>query len=149
MLSNEIVVYQAPQVRFKINSQITKKILQIAGNSLLALSFLGFILIFGPLLKSEINYQLHKKQIMVNSPQANFGQLLKMQLTVPVVLSPNPYFSLVIPKINVKAKIMANIDASNKKAYQLALNQGVAHAKGTVFPGMKGTIYLFAQRESG
>jgi len=144
MLSNEVVVYQAPQVKFKTNPQITKKVLQITGNFLLGLFFLGFIFIFGPLLKSEINYQLQKKQIAANSPQANFGQLLKMQLTAPIIVSPDPYFSLVIPKINVKAKIMANIDASNKKAYRLALNQGVAHARGAVFPGMKGTIYLFA-----
>jgi len=44
--------------------------------------------------------------------------------------------------------VIANVDASNPKAYQAALKEGVAHAQGTGLPGEDGghnkTIFLFA-----
>src|SRR5438132_1027411 len=41
-------------------------------------------------------------------------------------------------------KIYPNVDPANPDAFLPILKQGVAHAKGTVFPGMQGNIYLFA-----
>lgn len=55
---------------------------------------------------------------------------------------------MVIPKIQARAKVIANVDAGNKKAYLAALKQGVAHAAGTGLPGVSSeinrTIVLFA-----
>lgn len=53
-------------------------------------------------------------------------------------------FGLVIEKINANAKIIPNVDPSNEKEYLDALSKGIAHAKGTHFPGEKGNIYLFS-----
>lgn len=73
----------------------------------------------------------------------NFAQVLtgpKEQILTPV----DTAFSLVIPAIGASAKIYPNVDASNPDIFLPILQKGVAHAKGTVFPGMKGNIYLFA-----
>lgn len=102
--------------------------------------FFWFLIIgiinFWPLVKLEFNYRFSQK------PVADVSSL-------PEINIPDPYFSLVIPKIKAEAKIMANIDAGNPEEYQAALRKGVAHAKGTVFPGMKGTIFLFAHSTNG
>jgi len=134
----EVVVYQSRQVLRQIYRLKTKKILCWLGNFLILFSFLGLIFTFGPLLKSEIAYRLKSERSKIH-----FGDLLKKPSSV-VILAPDPYFSLVIPKIDARAKILPNIDASNKNEYLSALKKGVAHTKGTVFPGMKGTIFLFA-----
>lgn len=63
--------------------------------------------------------------------------------------SPDSEFSIVIPKISASAKVIANVDAGNSKIYNEALRQGVAHAAGSVLPGMKGTTYLFAHSTDG
>lgn len=102
-------------------------------NGLLFCLLLGLVFSFGPGLKSEISYRL-KKTVQPTS----------MPMPFPDLQAPDPYFSIVIPKIKAESKIIANIDAGNAKEYQPALMKGVAHAKGTVFPGMTGTIYLFA-----
>lgn len=53
-------------------------------------------------------------------------------------------FSIVIPKIGASAKVFPNVDPSNEEEFLPILMQGVAHAKGTVFPGHTGNTYLFA-----
>ncbi len=61
-----------------------------------------------------------------------------------ILISPDTYFSILIPKIGAASRIIPNIDPTNEKDFRRVLINGVAHAKGTVFPGMRGTIYLFA-----
>lgn len=134
-MNKEFIIYQAPQVGFR-------KISIRLGNILILIAFIGILFTFGPLLKSEINYQVRKK--VQRMAKGGFGRLLKMEVITSVQTAPDVIFSLVIPKINARSKIIANVDASDKKEYSQALKKGVAHAKGTVFPGMKGTIYLFA-----
>jgi len=73
----------------------------------------------------------------------NFASILtgpKEQILVPK----DTDFSILIPKIGASAKVFANADPSNEKEFLPLLQQGVAHAKGTVFPGLSGNIYLFA-----
>lgn len=53
-------------------------------------------------------------------------------------------FSISIPKINAKAPIISNVDPWDKNIYRDSLKKGVAHAKGTSFPGEEGRIFLFA-----
>jgi sortase A len=40
--------------------------------------------------------------------------------------------------------VFPNVDPGNPDEFKPVLQQGVAHAKGTVFPGMVGNTYLFA-----
>jgi len=53
-------------------------------------------------------------------------------------------FGIVIEKINANARVIPNVDPGVEAVYTEALSKGVAHAKGTVFPGQKGNIYLFS-----
>jgi len=73
----------------------------------------------------------------------NFANILtgpKEQVLTPA----DTNFSIIIPAIGASAKIYPNIDPTNADTFLPILQKGVAHAKGTVFPGMKGNIYLFA-----
>ena len=136
----EIVVYQSPQLTARLRRLLIRKWLRRTGNFLLIFSFFGFLLTYGPLLKSELDYRF-KKNI---GQQVYFGDLLEKKISSPVFAAPDPNFSLVIPKIQARAKIFANVDASRPSGYLPVLKKGVAHGRGTVFPGMKGTIFLFA-----
>ena len=53
-------------------------------------------------------------------------------------------FGIVIPKIRANAKIVPDVDTQDSSQYQKALTQGVAHAKGTAYPGEIGNVFLFA-----
>lgn len=53
-------------------------------------------------------------------------------------------FGIVIEKIDANAKIVSNVDPNNEKEYMKALSEGIAHAKGTSFPGESGNMYLFS-----
>lgn len=59
-------------------------------------------------------------------------------------LTEEEVFWLKIPKIGAQAKVIANVDPTDKEEYLQALKEGVAHAAGTFFPGMRGNITLFA-----
>jgi len=112
-------------------------------NGLLILLLWGLVSGMMPMVKSEFFYWLKNRfQLCPCSPQVSRESELDSFL---LSLNPPDFdFSLVIPKIDARAKIIANVDAANPQEYQQALLKGVAHAKGTVFPGMKGTIFLFA-----
>ena len=72
-----------------------------------------------------------------------FGQISggdKVEFLEPV----SSKFGIIIPKIGANAPIAPNIDAGNPDIYLEALKKGVAHAAGTVFPGVTGNIFLFA-----
>lgn len=53
-------------------------------------------------------------------------------------------FGIVIEKINANARVVADVNPASEADYMAALRQGVAHAKGTSYPGQKGNIYLFS-----
>lgn len=94
--------------------------------------------IFGPLITTEVNYYLRPPQVAETS---------KLALAIkeyPTWEVPDSAYSLYIPKIDAKSRIIGGIDASNEKAYLEALKEGVAEASGLAHPGQKGTTYLFA-----
>jgi len=110
--------------------------------------FLGLaysLYLYIPLVKILISYQYfcwHHQDGLVQK----VGEITMVPLaptpTLPVV--PDPSFSILIPKINAKAKVIANIDSGNSEIYSEILKEGVAHAAGSSFPGSGKTIYLFA-----
>ncbi len=60
------------------------------------------------------------------------------------VLSPNDNeMELIVPKISVRTKVLANIDPNKENEYDEILSNKAAHALGSSFPGEKGLIYLF------
>jgi len=64
----------------------------------------------------------------------------KDQVLIPI----DPLFSILIPKLGIDEKVIPNVDPDNPQDYLPVLQQGIAHAKGSVFPGFPGTTYLFA-----
>lgn len=61
-----------------------------------------------------------------------------------ILIPKDPNFSIIIPKIGASARIYPNVDPTNDAEFLPLLQDGIAHAKGTVFPGMNGNVYLFA-----
>ncbi len=115
------------------------------GLLILALIWLGFS--FGPMISSEAAYRLHR-EVGINSNKdqgkGSFGRLLgnQVQDTSPIPVFPS--FGIVIEKIGANSKVVADVSAENETEYAEALKNGVAHAKGTVYPGQVGNSYLFA-----
>lgn len=86
--------------------------------------FAILILTYGPLATQELRYTVH---------------------SIPKEIVPiDKTFGIVIPKLGANARIIANVDPYDSKAYQYALTRGVAHARGTSVPGAMGNIFLFA-----
>ncbi|MFH0942605.1 MAG: sortase [Candidatus Beckwithbacteria bacterium] len=101
---------------------------------------LGSVLILAVMLL--LPFSVGKKQPVYN--QITFNDLLRLNAADSLKVTALSYFSLEIPKLNATAKITANVNSANKKEYQTALKEGVAHAAGTYLPGMGGSITLFA-----
>lgn len=57
---------------------------------------------------------------------------------------PDSVFSVSIPRINATAPIIEQVDPWNEQVYKEELKKGVAHAKGSAFPGENGRVFLFA-----
>ncbi len=76
-----------------------------------------------------------------------FGIDLKPSQTTPsssVSVSPlYQDFHLLIPKLNLNAPVIADVDGTDKDAYFKALEGGVAHFKSTAKPGEGSNIFIF------
>lgn len=126
-------------------------LLRLLGAGLTAFSIASFIFHYGPLYRQ--NYQLKIQNEWLNPVQAatpSSSFLTLSDSTTGAVIEEaaswevNSSFSIVIPKLNARAAIIANVNPFDPTQYHLALQEGIAHAKGTSFPGYPGTTYLFA-----
>jgi len=116
--------------------------MKVVGNILLFLGLAIVFFVYWPVAKEEIIYWSEKiggvryalDKISEDFPESGLRQI------VPV----DEGFGIVIPKINANAPIFPNVDSYNPKEFLPILKKGVAHAKGTSFPGNGGNIYLFA-----
>lgn len=135
-------------------------ILRTIGNFFLLFSLWGMAMTFGPAFYYEVFYRANLARnvkyvtSVTSTPGVEaggdkvgkttlFGALTggnKVELLSPV----SAQFGIVIPKIGANAPIFPNVDAGKPDIYLPALRNGVAHALGTVFPGVTGNIYLFA-----
>ncbi len=145
-------------------------ILRTVGNFLLLFAVFGVVATFGPALYYEALFGIiqargvtYKVAAAAPSATSAFGELLKQDEAAPTINTSGPEFAniltgakeqilipkdtnfnILIPKLGANEKVFANVDASNENEFLPVLTQGVAHARGTVFPGQKGNIYLFA-----
>jgi LPXTG-site transpeptidase (sortase) family protein len=146
--------------------QIRFVALHSLGNFLVLFSLYGVFATFGPFVSEQaklallqvrgVQYKVAQSantQNTSNPPETpkpsnssdtrTFADILaanKEQILVP----PDPSFSILIPKIGASSRVFPNVDPENKDAYLSVLKNGVAHAKGSVFPGLPGNTYLFA-----
>ena len=127
-------------------------VLRSIGNFLVLLTLYGFAATFGPVLYHEVVFQVTKAagirytvaqtQDEAKEVSKNFGDVLASQ--TEVLIPQDTAFGIVIPRIGANAKVFPNVDPTDEKQFLPVLKHGVAHAKGTVFPGMDGNVYLFA-----
>ena len=130
-------------------------ILRSIGNFLVLFAMFGVIATFGPVLYYEslfriaqlrgISYKVSDSFASSNSTENIIGFADVLAGAKEQVLNPiDTKFGIFIAKIGANAKVYPNIDPGNSGEFLPILQNGVAHAKGTVFPGQKGNIYLFA-----
>lgn len=138
-------------------------ILRTIGNFLVLFAIFGVLATFGPSLYFEIHYRIAQARgVEYSAPDetTGFGELLKKTnpdkiadggfaklLAGPkeqILIPKDTDFSILIPKIGASSKVFPNVDPSNEGEFLSVLQNGIAHSQGTLFPGMKGNIYLFA-----
>jgi len=125
------------------NLKRTARVLRWVGALFIGISLIGLIIVYGPLITAEVEYQVSQKVPMKPS---KLGSALR---DMPNWQVPDMAYSLYVPKINARAKVVGNVDAGNEKAYLQALTEGVAEAAGLSHPGQRGTTYLFAHSTDG
>ena len=147
-------------------------IFRTLGNFLVLLSLFGFFATFGPALYYEASWRISNArgvtyklaQDVAASNETELGKLVRKykeegqaepqapslfenvlaDTKEQILIPPDTEFSIVIPKIGASQRIQANVDSSNKQEYLEVLKNAIAHAKGTAYPGLGGTTYLFA-----
>jgi LPXTG-site transpeptidase (sortase) family protein len=112
--------------------KLLPKVLIYAGLIAIALAFTIIAATFYPVIREEAGY-LWRNHTPLSS-------VVKTNEITPI----DPLFNIVIPKLGANARIIANVNPYDAKEYQYALARGVAHAKGTSFPGGDGNIFLFS-----
>ena len=100
----------------------TQEITAAIGSLIMAMSVAVSIWLAAPFVKEELNYRLD----ISDNPL------------------PDNAFSIRIPSLKISSLVSKNIDPWNPKEYKKALEDSVAHAKGTSLPNEQGTIFLFA-----
>lgn len=115
-------------------------IIRWIGNLLIIAGVLILLSIFGPVLKEELDYQFDNWRGVRYSLDAH-PQFPESGLRpiAPV----DKAFGIVVPKINLNTEVFPEIDPKNPERYLPVLKKGVAHAKGSKFPGQEGNVFLF------
>lgn len=132
-------------------------VIRSIGNFLVLFALFGVFATFGPALFYELQFRaasyrqvtyilpevLDKETEEEVGKEASFADILAGQKE-HILIPKDTDFSIVIPKIGANSKVFPNVDPSNSNVFLPILAQGVAHARGTVFPGISGNTYLFA-----
>jgi sortase A len=132
--------------------------IRTVGNILIISSVLFVLSQFYPVIAAEVGYRWER----VTSSRTVEEATLPESVRIPAVytneataasqkqlpaLAEEPVdknFGLVIEKINANSTVIPDVDPFIATDYDNALKKGVAHAKGTKYPGEEGNIYMFA-----
>lgn len=123
--------------------------LRATGAGLVAAALIALIFAYGPIIEEEISYSFKGQsyQVVPQNPfLVDFSQAEKVAEVQreAAEFGVNSYFSVVIPKIGAASNVIANVDASDEKEYLEALKKGIAHARGSNFPGQGRNVFLFS-----
>lgn len=123
----------------KEKSKKKKKVnyFNLVANLFILIGILILVLTFSRPLFQEIKYQVNRWQGVKFEVG---GGSAKVKEIVPL----DTDFGILIPKINANGKIFPNVNPYDSQEFLPVLKKGVAHAKGTSFPGGGKNIYLFA-----
>ncbi len=119
------------------------------GAGLIGFAVIGLLFAYGPIAMQEVKYYLTsgeysreiEESILIDGTEADRVVAVQKEAQEYGV---DPHFSIVVPKINAKSSVIANVDAAVEDEYFEALKSGIAHAKGTNFPGQGKNIFLFS-----
>jgi sortase A len=139
-------------------SRYTKKsfwlfiLLRTIANSMILLGVIFLFVLFYPFISLEFQYRFSQIFGKENTIQnSGFGELLNKpgSKLPPLDVKPkDSNFGLIIPRINVNAPVVPNVNSADPKAYVAALKLGAAHAYGTAFPGdttkKNNNVFIFA-----
>lgn len=121
-------------------------ILRSIGNFVVLFALFGISMTIGPALFYELRFQVDKitgvKYVVADQVPSGLGKIGSGN--AQILTPPDTYFSIVIPRIGAASRVLINVDPNNETQYLQALQKGIAHAKGSVFPGMPGTSFYFA-----
>lgn len=128
--------------------RLSYHLLRGVGAGFVAFAVVGVIFSFWPIVKEEFSYRFLRSKVQVSK----FGDILdrakaddaEQVIKETADLGIDPYFSINIPQIEAHANIVPNVNTGDAGEYLEALTEGVAHAKGTNFPGQGKTVYLFS-----
>lgn len=139
---------------------ITVLIMRTLGNFLILLALFMTIRTFQKPVTQELRYLVdkynNKRYVLAEDTDVVFkkdysrnreaGNLdsISTNDNIEIIKPVDPKYSIVIPKINANARIVANVDTAIKENYLSALKSGVAHADGTANPGEGGHMFYFA-----
>jgi len=112
---------------------------RIFATALIGLALTVILFIFGPVIKQELSYSFNR----MSGVQYSIDNIDVWSFQRPIN-APNINFSIIIPKLNAASAIVENVDPLNQDEYLNALKKGVAHARGSAFPGSVGNVFLFA-----
>jgi sortase A len=139
------------------NQRLRFSLVTLASRTLIAGSMVLMLLTVGPMVALEAESWRQQIAFSIQNLATQAVEKSYPSPTLPPDATPTPtptpnpdpdkQFQVIIPKIGVNSKIIANVDASNEKEYTEALKKGVAHAKGTGLPGEANTenktIFIF------
>lgn len=136
------------RVAASLKARVGYTLLRGLGAGLIAYFIIGFLFSVSPIIKEEYRYRTKKETVSkvtfdTTQYQTEAEGITEVQKEA-LSLGLDSYFSLFIPKIDAKSEVIPNVDTANENEYFKALKEGVAHAKGTYFPGQGKSIYLFA-----
>ena len=116
--------------------------LKKGGSVLIVAAMVGVGWIYTPLVTAEVNYQTGR----IKFPIFDQSKIFKEQKVLPRITweVPDEEYSIYIPKISARSRVIEDVDVTNSAAYLTALKLGVAEAGGLAHPGQVGTTYLFA-----
>jgi LPXTG-site transpeptidase (sortase) family protein len=122
--------------------------IRTTGNFILLFALTGIAMTFGDALLQEGIYRLNDirgvEYTVAQEATPETNGFAQADVDAVPITPVDTDFAVVIPKINANAAIIPNVDPGNQAEYSAALKKGVAHAAGSVFPGMDGNVYLFA-----
>lgn len=122
-----------------------KGYLRVVGILLLLLGIIFLIVTYKPLIFAYLSYIFSPTKetpsIVTSTSNEEISTTIKSTTETVIV---DDSFGIYIPKIKANARVIPNVDPTNKDAYNSALQSGIAHAEGTTFPNQHGNTFLFA-----
>lgn len=133
-----------------------KKSLAFIGQGMTVFGIIIFLMTAGPIIRLQAGewWRQSERALSGKAQEPVIRETLMDVARKPQEVPPaEKQFQILIPKIGINSRVVANVDASDEKAYQDALKLGVAHAQGSGLPGEENasnrTIYIFGHSTNG